>query len=78
MMQSLARIDMTDLVNAVPIVLALLVTALTDNLVNGMAWGTPSLFAPEVTMGCCSEIPAIVWGLGVVFLGYAVVTAQIF
>jgi hypothetical protein len=30
----------------------------------------------HVTMGCCSKIPAR--GLGVVFFGYAVVTAQIF
>ena len=78
MMQGLARIDMTDLVNAVPIVLTLLVTVLTNNLINGMALGTLSYIALEVAMGRRSQIPAIVWGLGVVFIAYAVVTAQIF
>jgi adenine/guanine/hypoxanthine permease len=78
MMQGLARIDMTDLVNAVPIVLTLLVTVLTNNLINGMALGTLSYIALEVTMGRRSQIPAMVWGLGVVFIAYAFVTAQIF
>jgi adenine/guanine/hypoxanthine permease len=78
MMQGLARIDMTDLVNAVPVVLTLLVSVLTNNLINGMALGTLSYIALEVTMGRRSKIPAIVWGLGVVFIAYAVVIAQIF
>jgi AGZA family xanthine/uracil permease-like MFS transporter len=77
MMQGLARIDMTDLVNAVPIVLTLLVTVLTNNLINGMALGTLSYIALEVAMGRRSQIPAMVWGLGVVFIAYAIVTAQI-
>jgi xanthine/uracil/vitamin C permease (AzgA family) len=47
MMQGLARIDMSDLVNAVPIVLTLLVTTLTNNLINGMAWGTLSYIRPS-------------------------------
>jgi xanthine/uracil/vitamin C permease (AzgA family) len=42
MMQGLLRIAMSDLVNAGPIVLTLLVTAPTNNLVNGMARGTLS------------------------------------
>ena len=78
MMQGLARIDMTDLVNAVPIVLTLLVTVLTNNLINGMALGTLSYIALEVAVGRRSQIPAMVWGLGVVFVAYAIVTAQIF
>lgn len=78
MMRGLARIDMTDLVNAVPIVLTLLVTVLTNNLINGMALGTLSYIALEVAMGRRSRIPAMVWGLGVVFIAYAVVIAQIF
>jgi adenine/guanine/hypoxanthine permease len=78
MMQGLARIDMTDLVNAVPVVLTLLVSVLTNNLINGMALGTLSYIALEVAMGRRSKIPAIVWGLGVVFIAYAVVIAQIF
>ena len=78
MMQGLARIDMADLGNAIPIVLTLLVTVLTNNLINGMALGTLSYIALEVTVGRRSQIPAMVWGLGVVFIAYAVVTAQIF
>ena len=77
MMQGLARIDMTELVNAVPIVLTLLVTVLTNNLINGMALGTLSYIALEVTMGRGKAITAIVWGLGVVFIAYAIVTARI-
>jgi AGZA family xanthine/uracil permease-like MFS transporter len=68
---------MTDLGNAVPVVLTLLVTVLTNNLINGMALGTLSYIALEVAMGRRSQIPAMVWGLGVVFIAYAVVTAQI-
>ncbi|MGY4238049.1 AGZA family xanthine/uracil permease-like MFS transporter [Bradyrhizobium sp. USDA 4449] len=78
MMQGLARIDMSDLGNAIPIVLTLLVTVLTNNLINGMALGTLSYIALEVTVGRRSKIPAMVWGLGVVFIAYAIVTAQIF
>jgi AGZA family xanthine/uracil permease-like MFS transporter len=78
MMQGLARVDMTDLVNAVPIVLTLLVTLLTNNLINGMALGTLSYIALEVTVGRRSGIPAMIWGLGVVFVTYAIVVAQIF
>jgi AGZA family xanthine/uracil permease-like MFS transporter len=77
MMQGLARIDMTDLGNAAPIVLTLLVTVLTNNLINGMALGTLSYIALEVAIGRRSQIPAMVWGLGVVFIAYAIVTAQI-
>ncbi len=76
-MQGLARVDMTDLGNAAPIVLTLLVTVLTNNLINGMALGTLSYIALEVTMGRRSQIPGMVWGLGVVFIVYAIVTAQI-
>jgi AGZA family xanthine/uracil permease-like MFS transporter len=77
MMQGLARIDMTELGNATPIVLTLLVTVLTNNLINGMALGTLSYIALEITMGRRSQIPAMVWGLGVVFVAYGIVTAQI-
>jgi adenine/guanine/hypoxanthine permease len=78
MMQGLARIDMTDLASAVPIVLTLLVTVLTNNLINGMALGTLSYIALEIALGRGSKIPAMVFGLGVVFIAYAFVTAQIF
>lgn len=78
MMQGFARIDMTDLATAVPVVLMLLVTVLTNNLINGMALGTLSYVALEVAFGRGGKIPGMVWGLGVVFIAYAVVTAQIF
>jgi AGZA family xanthine/uracil permease-like MFS transporter len=78
MMQGLARIDMTDFASAVPIVLTLLVTVLTNNLINGMALGTLSHLALETATGRGAKIPAMVWGLGVVFVAYAFVTAQIF
>lgn len=77
MMQGLARIDMMELSNAVPIVLTLLVTVLTNNLINGMALGTLSYLALEVTLGRRAQIPAMVWGLGVVFVLYGIVTAQV-
>ena len=57
--------------------LTLLVTVLTNNLINGMALGTLSYIALEVAMGRRSQIPAMVWGLGVVFVLYGIVTAQI-
>lgn len=53
-------------------------TVLTNNLINGMALGTLSYLALEIAMGRRSAIPAMVWGLGVVFIAYAIVIAQIF
>lgn len=77
MMQGLARIDMSDLSNAVPIVLTLLVTVLTNNLINGMAMGTLSLILTFVATGRRKEISAVVWGLGVVFLFYFYATTRL-
>ena len=74
MMQGLARIDLTDLSNAIPIVLTLLVTVLTNNLINGMALGTLSLIVILIATGRAKEISGIVWGLGVVFLLFFYVT----
>jgi len=74
MMQGLARIDLTDLSNAVPIVLMLLVTVLTNNLINGMALGTLSLILLLVATGRWREISGVVWGLGIVFLAFFYVT----
>jgi AGZA family xanthine/uracil permease-like MFS transporter len=51
---------------------------LTNNLINGMAPGTLSYIALEVTMGRRSQIPAMVWGLGVVLIAYAIVISRIF
>jgi AGZA family xanthine/uracil permease-like MFS transporter len=77
MMQGLARIDLTDLSNAIPIVLTLLVTVLTNNLINGMALGTLSLMLILVSTGRAREISGVVWGLGVVFLAFFYVTTRI-
>jgi adenine/guanine/hypoxanthine permease len=74
MMQGLARIDLTDLSNAIPIVLMLLVTVLTNNLINGMALGVLSFILLGVTGGRAREISAVVWGLGAVFLIFFYVT----
>jgi AGZA family xanthine/uracil permease-like MFS transporter len=77
MMQGLARIDLTDLSNAIPIVLTLLVTVLTNNLINGMALGTLSLILILVSTGRAREISGVVWGLGVVLLAFFYVTTRI-
>ncbi len=77
MMQGLARIDLTELSNAIPIVLTLLVTVLTNNLINGMALGTLSLILILVATGRLREITGVVWGLGVVFLAFFYVTTML-
>ena len=77
MMQGLGRIDLTDLSNALPIVLTLLVTVLTNNLINGMALGTLSLILILVFTGRAREISGVVWGLGIVFLAFFYVTTML-
>ena len=77
MMQGVARIDMSVLANAVPIVLTLLVTVLTNNLISGMALGTLSYIGVECALGRGGRITAIVWGLGAVFVVFFAVTSQI-
>jgi AGZA family xanthine/uracil permease-like MFS transporter len=77
MMQGLAKIDLSDLTNAIPIVLTLLVTVLTNNLINGMALGTLSLILILIATGRAKEISGIVWGLGVVFLCFFYVTTML-
>ena len=74
MMQGLTRIDMTDLGNAIPVVLTLLVTVLTNNLINGMALGALSFILLRVAEGRAREISGIVWGLGAVFIAFFYVT----
>ncbi len=70
MMQGLGRIDMSDLLNAVPVVLTLLVTVLTNNLINGMAMGTFAYVLLLLAMGRARDITGVVWGLCVVFLAF--------
>jgi AGZA family xanthine/uracil permease-like MFS transporter len=77
MMQGLARIDMAAFENAVPIVLTLLITVLTNNLINGMALGVFSFIFLALALGRAREITAVVWGLGVVFLAYFAVTSTL-
>jgi AGZA family xanthine/uracil permease-like MFS transporter len=74
MMQGVARIDMMNLENAVPIVLTLFGTVLTNNLINGMALGTLSFMLIALATGRWREITGVVWGLGVVFIAYFFVT----
>jgi adenine/guanine/hypoxanthine permease len=77
MMQGLARIDLMQLENTVPIVLTLFVTVLTNNLINGMALGTLSFILISLATGRLREISGVVWGLGVVFLAYFFVTTRL-
>lgn len=77
MLQGVARIDMSDLANAVPIVLTLVITVLTGNLINGMALGTLSFIAIQIALGHGRRVTGTVWGLGVVFLLYFFVTSRL-
>ena len=77
MMQGLARIDFADFMNAVPIVLTLLVTVLTNNLINGMALGTFSYILLNLAVGRREKITGVVWGLGVVFITFFYVTTKL-
>ncbi len=77
MMQGLARIDFSDLMNAIPIVMTLLVTVLTNNLINGMALGTFSYILLTMAAGRTRDITGVVWGLGVVFCAFFYVTTKL-
>ena len=77
MMQGLARVDLTELANAVPIILTLLVTVLTNNLINGMALGTLSFILIALASGRAREVSGVGWGLGAVFLAFGYVTTML-
>ena len=77
MMQGLARIDLAQLENTIPIVLTLFVTVLTNNLINGMALGTLSFILICLALARVREISGVIWGLGVVFLAYFYVTTRL-
>jgi AGZA family xanthine/uracil permease-like MFS transporter len=77
MMQGLGRIDLGDLANAVPVALTLLLTVLTNNLINGMAMGTLSFILISLATGRGRDVSAIVWGLGAVFLTFFYVTTML-
>lgn len=77
MMQGIARIDFSDMMNALPVVMTLLVTVLTNNLINGMALGTFSYILLTMAAGRTRDITGVVWGLGVVFIAFFVVTTKL-
>jgi len=77
MLQGLARVDMSDLANAVPVVLMLLVTVLSNNLINGMAIGTFAYILLCLALGRRSGLTTVVWGIGVIFVMYFVVTSRL-
>lgn len=77
MLQGLARVDLSDLANAVPVVLMLLVTVLSNNLINGMAIGTFAYILLCLALNRRSEVTPVVWGLGVVFVLFFVVTSRL-
>ncbi len=69
MLQGVTRIDLADLANAVPVVLTLLITVLTANLINGMARRHAARSScSRWPSGRAREVTGVVWGLGVVFL----------
>ena len=76
MVQGVARINMADFGNAVPVVLTLLLTVLSNNLINGMALGTLSHILLSLALGRRRQVTGITWGLGGVFLAYFFVTAR--
>jgi AGZA family xanthine/uracil permease-like MFS transporter len=57
--------------------LTLLLTVLTNNLINGMAMGTLSLVLILWATGRAREISGIVWGLCAVFLAFFYVTTML-
>jgi AGZA family xanthine/uracil permease-like MFS transporter len=77
MLQGLARIDMTDFGEALPVVLMLLLTVLTNNLIIGMALGVFGWILIRAVTGRMREITATVWGMTVVFIAYLVVMTRI-
>ena len=77
MLQGLTRIDLGQLTNAVPVALTLLLTVLTNNLINGMAIGTLSYILLFLALGRAREISGVVWGLGVVFIAYIAVMTRL-
>lgn len=70
MIQGLARSDLTQLENAIPIGSMFLLTVLTGNLVNGMAVGTLAYILIQLAEGRARQIKGVVWLLAVVFVLY--------
>ncbi|MCQ8242295.1 NCS2 family permease [Rhizosaccharibacter radicis] len=77
MLQGVARIDLTEWSSAVTVSLTLLVTVLTNNLINGMAVGTLAFLLLGIAAGDGRRMGAVVWGLAVVFVAFFVVTTHL-
>ena len=77
MMQGLGGSISPNLANSAPITLTVLLTVLTNNLINGMAMGTLSYILIRVVCGRARGVSGIVWGLGVVFLAFFYVTTML-
>lgn len=77
MLQGLSRIDLGQLRNAVPVTLTLLITVLTNNLINGMAVGTLGFLLLELADGGVRRVSPVIWGLSAVFIAFFVVTTHL-
>jgi len=77
MLQGLANIDLRDFNNAAPITLTLLVTVLTNNLINGMAFGTLCHILLQAAGGRAREVGGVVWALGVIFILFLIVSTHL-
>jgi AGZA family xanthine/uracil permease-like MFS transporter len=77
MLQGLARVDMSDFGEALPVVLMLLLTVLTNNLILGMALGVFGWILIRAVTGRVREVTGTIWGIAVVFLAYMVVMTRI-
>jgi AGZA family xanthine/uracil permease-like MFS transporter len=77
MLQGLARVDMSDFAEALPVVLMLLLTVLTNNLIIGMALGVFAWILTRAVTRRVSEVTGTIWGMAVVFIVYLCVMTRI-
>lgn len=77
MLQGLARVDMSDFGEALPVVLMLLLTVLTNNLIIGMALGVFGWILIRAVTGRARQVTGTIWGMAVVFLAYLFVMTRI-
>jgi len=77
MLQGLARVDMSDFAEALPVVLMLLLTVLTNNLIIGMALGVFAWVVTRAVSGRVRQVTGTIWGMVVVFVVYLVVMTRL-
>jgi AGZA family xanthine/uracil permease-like MFS transporter len=77
MLQGLARVDMADFAEALPVVLMLLLTVLTNNLIIGMALGVFAWIITRAVTGRVRQVTGTIWGMAVVFLLYLCVMTRL-